>query len=1145
MENLRMFLLTTTIILNNWRTNTMKKFPTLLLALLSTLLLITQTISFLPAQEVPEEHILKLSSQGSSGYKTFQREFPGSRARDFWRGFYKIIRRFEDKGEYTPIMDREPFWSRLMYNDLFPDNDKGLQGQKNQIKKIFESAKNRYEAIPRKKMAAGEPIDPNSSPFSPKQIMHYSQNTELSSKIKNYITYFDILQNSIPPKNVNQLDDIKTVLHNLNKNHPLDKNVVEKINLLEQQWKEYYQKTTHGTFSQKQAQCRSKKQLLETLVITTTNIKAFNIHKKSGNIKPMIAELVKQEKIWKDNKEISIEITDFENIPSTQKLYTTAKRVLQLADQTDVDNTIKHKVDWFRGLPDQEDKQIETLLGYLRPKWNRTDPVIKVLKDELESLYRTKLNDFLNHGRSETDLTAIHSTNDEYTRLFKKKYPIDNITTCLENYFAALKKKNYPELWKLYSGSSNSNSCSKYFKLWKLMSKRQVKAAYENDFEEKKERALSDDGNKNRSTFMAFIKIKQQANRDMGKKLDNDYKERFNYLRNYFDAKDDSDRKVVSKSFYNKFPLLAKSYSIPDYEAAERERWTKWQKRLLDAYTKWRNEITSETNTANKKRLITKLLADFPEDNPYTEEDNKIKDTLENYLSILSGERAKRDTGDPIQKKFGEHFNNIKKLLDKNSLRKQERGKIKKFYNEFKNKKTKLSQRNRKILENVEDKIIEFSSDKTPPSNKKENTPQQDFEILKQMWNDFESEISEANVVLSILDKKWFSSKKTFKSARDKLDYIFKLHNNWDNLASFKDKYIALELIAFMQTRADNPDRMNMIYNHIINKYGHQLDNTKLKYIQRIIKNNFIYLLLFHAWNNKKNSEFKSIKDSLLNNNPFANSTKYTIRRDHETYEILFSIHSSLAYNLLSIEQKIQAFYFLGQLFEKLEDPKKAPPCYFYAWAYYIMENAKLDEIFLIMAGDNSVKLKLEDLKDNACRHCNNVLSSYTSISEFSRRWSKNTEPKKWIQKKIPDCPSNPTADDEPVEDVREIEQNDDSTNSNEFHPTDGTGLSEFLDILYTFVKTGKQDSQMQPVCEKLLGSELSGPEFQAIYKKYLQQGKIPRDYDQLMNRFFIILNLRPDGWKTTALQIIQSGTWDIAIRNKLREIFKEMERFY
>lgn len=408
--------------------------------------------------------------------------------------------------------------------------------------------------------------------------------------------------------------------------------------------------------------------------------------------------------------------------------------------------------------------------------------------------------------------------------------------------------------------------------------------------------------------------------------------------------------------------------------------------------------------------------------------------------------------------------------------------------------------------------IFKPSPTKSPPtSHMKEKfpsgpskIPDKDYEKLEKMWKEVKKMNTEQEVVEYILKRAELRTRGSL-SAKTALDRLLKWHNQWNDLKP-KPKYRlkALAMIARLQTSADNPEKQNEIYKYLLEHYTKkelsQGDSPDWKELNATIKNNNCYLTLYDAWKNRRTLDASMLKD----------------------------IDKNLKYESLTLEQKIQAHYMLGALNENIlrnenNSGNTLPVCYHYGRAYQLMNAYEISKIHLIWS---KAFIEIDKLEEKACEHCMPIKKNGKAEIEFIQEYQNKDMD---LEDLIRQCQGDL--------DLPKKKRKGHTT------PTESQpeNILKFMDTIFTFVKTSKTvDPVMQVICRQLVQSSLSGPGFNEIIGKY--KNKIPGGYDMLMNQFFHIIYIREKKWKERAEIIIKSGLWVSDVKNKMRQILKEMK---
>ena len=236
-----------------------------------------------------------------------------------------------------------------------------------------------------------------------------------------------------------------------------------------------------------------------------------------------------------------------------------------------------------------------------------------------------------------------------------------------------------------------------------------------------------------------------------------------------------------------------------------------------------------------------------------------------------------------------------------------------------------------------------------------------DYKKLEQMWHNVKFMKTEEEVVNYILRRAPIRINRA-RSALTALDRIYRWHRKWKGFEYSSDEYKALDLIARMQTFADNPQKQNQIYNYLLKRYDQDIEKKSIVIlspskveIETIIKNNDKYLELFNNWKKKKKIDIDALK----------------------------VMDKGLKYSFLTLEQEIQAHYMLATFYEKIPG-NSVHQCYHFGIARQMMEEHGISQILL--RGKRAVIYK-DRLKAKVCKPCHMVKKNQKARKEFDGKY--------------------------------------------------------------------------------------------------------------------------------------------------------------
>lgn len=386
-----------------------------------------------------------------------------------------------------------------------------------------------------------------------------------------------------------------------------------------------------------------------------------------------------------------------------------------------------------------------------------------------------------------------------------------------------------------------------------------------------------------------------------------------------------------------------------------------------------------------------------------------------------------------------------------------------------------------------------------------------DYGSLKAMWNRIKEMKTEQRVREYLFNSSPIKIKPTY-TARDALEQIFNMHNKWVSLQhEFSSPRLdALYLIAKMQTQADNPDKQNEIYNYIFKEF----DENEFQGNQRDL--------------------FEEMRETIDNNTEYLKIRKFFQRNRNNSSlkeDRLALIDSKLDYELLTVEQQIQAYYFIGALNENIPITK-VPECYYYGKAWKLMKDNDINKINALWIKDNkSVFVDQNELKAKVCKNCNLVNNNAEALHAFNNRFKyRNVEIDDFLSECLPK------------------KHRDGNVGGNTNQKSGSTSPSTknkeeiltFLDTMYEFVKKSSLDDPAKAAgCSSLVTTNLKGEEFVKTKDQYKDIAGIPDGYDALMNQFFYTIYHRKGRWKEKASAIIEAGNWGSEIDAKMKNIFE------
>lgn len=393
----------------------------------------------------------------------------------------------------------------------------------------------------------------------------------------------------------------------------------------------------------------------------------------------------------------------------------------------------------------------------------------------------------------------------------------------------------------------------------------------------------------------------------------------------------------------------------------------------------------------------------------------------------------------------------------------------------------------------------------------KPGKPEADYRKLEEMWKAVEQMKTSQQAAYYIENQAPLRTAGA-QSAEQALDTIYMKHDMWKRFAYAHNQIGALAMIARMYALCDYPLKQKEIYNYLLAHWNENdlklfsKNGLSLNHLRDINENNILYLRLYDA--RKANKELK--------------------------VDTLDSLERNIIFNLLTLEQQIQAHYMLGRYYEQ-SPVTNVPPCYHFGKALQLMNKENISKIYLSSYKGVQRYFQRDDLKEKVCRHCKKIEKGSKAAGIFEDRYkSRGGDIDAFIQECTGDVPHTIPPKPGYKKSVRE---------------TPGPGsrddrVSKFLEMMFTFVKQSRLDDQdAESMCRSFVYNDLSGPVFDDTKKKYRKQ--IPEAYDLLMNRFFHLIYVRKGGWPENAEKLIGAGAWPGNIKNKMKEYLKEMKRLF
>ena len=993
--------------------------------------------------------------------------------------FVKLVQELDEKDEIGNFNKCKKFWE-----DYF--RDENIFKEDTDLKKAQKSISDYFEKFEKKKTADIEQKFKKLEQIGENQRKDYA--LLLPNRVDNYTKLLRKIYLYLVPKNnleLNELNKLYTEIGTLFKPFKeLDSSIREYICL----WQSYYNIEDGDAYSQKEAASQEKHKKLVTIKGKAQKLNAFGISQKVNDIEVMIHDADKKLLYWKIHVKLDGFITDFENKLTFAHLYAVVG-LIKNSGNIKWDTELANRIRLFKNIPPKENLTVKSLEDYLSTVKNRDDKVVKVLRSQLRKNLIEQYNQkMLDGGDSLNDVKKVKIFAQNYSELLKERSFWIKCISNLEKYYQAKEKNDYPAMLELYKGNSNiERTCKTVFDSWNLKTKEQVIEDFLDYYNNQASVVLGDRGNKKKADFLKFSKFHEQAKKYIGKSIKEEWKSRYSLLKLFFDAKDKETKTKAAATLCTIFSDLAKSYSI------------------------------------KKPEKVTTKSSVLPES------------------SLKPGELKRRQTWDKWQKKFKKEYKKIKKFLNRRMRRNdvQNMNKLRNFLGTYKNEDNPYTEEDNEIIGEVQAKLKELEQKTNVNTErsglvqqKRIGSPEEDFKKLKDMWKEVEKLKMERKIVAYIRSKK-APLNASGNYARERLEKIFGWHNKWSDLKSKYDELEALAMIGRMQTFADNPDKQNEVYKHLlkrmdalnlqsINLLSPLYTDFTVEKVNDTINNNTLYLALHRAFKNKT-SLFRAneIQKSFNNKNPYTKNVENIL--DFTTEEkLLYSIDSALKYNLLTLEQQIQAHYMLGKIHKWHDRREVVPLCYHFGKISQLLQENN------IAIGDIA-NFKIDQKEVNWCYYCKSVKGEQSARDIFEGKY-KNVD----INRLLQGCP--PGEESEPPEDDIESEG-----------PGAGGQMDiiSFLDKMFSFVQTSKPDPTWGTMANELLDSSLGGYQFQKVVKKY--KSKIPEKYDALMNLFFHKLYRKMPGWERAAKEIIEQGrlNWPPNVRIKIRDILNTAKRIF
>ena len=537
------------------------------MAKVAVLLIVFIIVCGLSSGEIDDRLYKEICTKGFSGYMKFNREYFGNKKIKFWQYFDNLIRNFRYRKEFGNILACSEFWRELKDDELF-DYNWDARDDRKEIEAIFANAIGNYKIYLKDSMASLKPLQLEGE-YSPEKIKKYT-GAKFAGTVQNYAKNYKSILPRVVPEERYDVNTFKSLLNQINQNHPIRSEIKDAVKKYLYLWDEYYGIRDGTTYSRKEAASRKRKEQLERIRKVAGGINTFGINQRLPAIENMIDRAETAEKKWKIHKEVAAVVSGFLDMqnPTLDDLYAAINAIPDIR-YVSREEALYNRVQRFKSIPNRRNLSIRWLEDYLTPRKNGKHNIVKVLKQEFGRRLLADLKIKMKAGgESLKDVNAVKSIEDKYKNFFNENTSWQPCISKLENYYNALEKDNYPELLALYDGLLNIKAtCFKVVQSWNLIKdKEQVEKKYLGHFRSQTRKVLGDKGDdRYESEFNEYISLYKQTQKYLKIKLKGDWKVRYDKLKEYFDAFDARNRKklVMAANFlHHDYPKLAKSYSI-------------------------------------------------------------------------------------------------------------------------------------------------------------------------------------------------------------------------------------------------------------------------------------------------------------------------------------------------------------------------------------------------------------------------------------------------------------------------------------------------------------------------------------------------------------------------------------------------------
>ncbi|MCU0285568.1 MAG: hypothetical protein MUF15_04125, partial [Acidobacteria bacterium] len=646
-------------------------------------------------------NVLNKYMQKNIDYPKVDADFPTiERKEEFLKYFLTLMDKLADNNDDLSFLKLVNFWDNHFKHDSIFREIRNIE-TKLSIEGVFTSFKAEINQRKQDKWKNLEKLNADEI-----ELFEQIDKTGVSEYMKawNEISTNIVPQNSDAFKVLTDKYDIISRIASLNQD--INRTVANYINC----WRQYFEVKSRSDYAGKENASREKIKALNCAMDIGGNNNFFDINSSLENLNTRISYFEDDENKWKAHRLVDTIISEFE-VNTTHTLadiYTTRDAVLNAAGNTTLETELANKLQKFKDIP--ETITIENLEDYLTSRWNNNDNVVTILKNELKSKLEIQVGNLLKNGKRGNFARSINEVvvlENRYFDLFKGNTRWLNCINMLRGYYNEKENKNY----SFVLGCYNDTACtSEISKVW-FWDKAEIKDQFWSYFLNQAKIILQNE--RNIKTQQDFSQFKETLYIPIENifGVEEPLKSRYSALNNYFSSKTSNETEKAARNLYTNFPKLAAAYSIKDPDEKIK---LEWNAKLIDFKNDYRNVLqairaTNLTDQDKKQKLLT-ITNKFVEDNPYSSEDDQMREQLKQKLANVNNkiEENKRRV-EKINQDFANQLNDLNVFLNALNSNEEKKNKIEKFQSTYENNIADLTENNKNKLVQIRNTLNDIN----------------------------------------------------------------------------------------------------------------------------------------------------------------------------------------------------------------------------------------------------------------------------------------------------------------------------------------------------------------------------------------------------------------------------------------------------